>query len=436
MKFLLPVLILLAFIFTAHPQTAVTNDAAVTEFDVNGLKVIFKRRVGSATVSAGMFVRGGVRNQTAQNAGIENLTLAAAAEASKKYPRETLRKELARTGTVIGSGASFDFGAISMTSTLQNFARSWDAFTDVIINPTFAADDVDRVRNVVLAGLRNETASADSALGSLEEKVVYAGHPYGNGPSGTIDTVTKLTPADLGAYHKKLLQTSRLLLVIVGNSDPGEIKKIVTAAFSGLPRGDYKDASLPPLAFSQASLDITPRTLTTNYVKGIFAAPSLASPDYYAMRVAMAILQSRVYLEVRTKRNLSYAPNAEMGNKVANSANIYVTAVDANQAVRVMLGEIDNMRKHEIDADEFAGVPGYFLTTYYVDQETNAAQAAELARYELIGGGWRNSIKFLDGIRNVKPSDVFAVSVKYMKNLRFVVIGDSNAIDRSIFLRN
>ncbi len=434
MKFLLPILSLLTFVFTGSSQTTAPADA-VTEFNVNGLKVIVKRRTGSPTVAAGMFVRGGIRNQTAANAGIENLTLNVAVEASKKYPRVAVRKELARTGTQISGGGSFDYGAFSMVSTSENFARSWDVFTDLVLNPTFAAEDVERIRAAALAGLRNATASPDSALGDLEEKIVFAGHPYAVSPSGTIETVSKLTPADLKAYHRTLLETSRLLLVIVGDVDTAEIKKLVTASFNGLPKGNYKDSPLPQLKFSQPSLDITQRALTTNYIKGIFQAPNLSSPDYYAMRVAMAILQSRVYSEVRTKRNLSYAPNAEMDKSEANSANIYVTAVDANQSIALMLNEMETMRRAEIDADDFAGIPGYFLTMYYTEQETNAAQAAELGRYELYGGGWRNSAKFLDGIRSVKPSEVLAVAKKYMQNVRFVVIGDPKAIDRAVFVR-
>ncbi len=436
MKFLLVLLILLTSVFAGYSQTTTSPTANVTEFDVNGLKVIFKRRSSSPTVSAGLFVKGGVRNQSAPNAGIENLALSVATEASKKYPRETLRKELAQTGTVIGGGSGFDFGAMSMTTTSEHFVRSWDAFTDVVLNPTFAADDVERIRSVALAGLRNANASPDSALGSLEEKVVYAGHPYANSPSGTVETVTKFTPVELRAYYQKLLQTSHLLLIVVGDIQVDDLKKAVTASFSGLPKGDYKDSALPQLTFSAPSLEITPRPLSTNYIKGIFSAPSLSSPDYYAMRVAIAILKGRVYEEVRTKRNLSYAPDADMDNRTANSGDIYVTAVDANQAVRVMLNEITKMRTAEIESDEFTNVPGYFLTTYYLDQETNSAQVGELARYELVGGGWRNSEKFLDGVRKVKAADVLAVATKYMKNIRFVVIGDQNAIDRTIFLKS
>jgi zinc protease len=434
-KFFVLTLVILSFAFANFAQTAaVSPEKSITEFDVNGLKVIIKRRPSSPTVSAGLFTRGGVKNQTAANAGIESLALSTAAESSKKFPRDVLRKELSRTGSTINAGANYDFGVISLSSTRQNFDRTWEIFTDVVLNPSFAPKDFQRVREQTLTGLRNQSVSPDSFLGLQEEKVIYANHPYAIDPNGTIETVGKMKLEDLRAYHKNLLQTSRLLLVIVGDLEPETIKKQITASFGSLPRGNYKESVTQPISFAEPTVDVTERAIPTNYVKGIFAAPSLNDPDYYAMRVAMTILQSRVYQEVRTKRNLSYAPNAEMDEKAANTANIYVTANDANQSISLMLKEIEGLKKVEVATEDFSGVPGYFLTTYYIAQETNAAQVAELARYELIGGGWRNSLGFLDNIRKVTSKDIQAVSNKYMKNIRFVVVGNPAAINRSIFL--
>ena len=72
-------------------QSVVANQAAlVSEFDVNGLKVLLKRREGSLTVAAGLFIRGGASNINAQNAGIETLMLSAATEATTNFPRSFL----------------------------------------------------------------------------------------------------------------------------------------------------------------------------------------------------------------------------------------------------------------------------------------------------------------------------------------------------------
>ena len=73
--------------------------AQVTEFDVNGLKVIVKRRASAPTVAGGLFIRGGARNVDEKTAGIENLMLTTAVEAGQKMPRATVRRELSRLGS-------------------------------------------------------------------------------------------------------------------------------------------------------------------------------------------------------------------------------------------------------------------------------------------------------------------------------------------------
>jgi predicted Zn-dependent peptidase len=435
------ILFCLAFAgLAAAQQTAPKIDdleaqaASVTEFDVNGLKVLVKRRATVPTVAAGLFIRGGARNIDAKTAGIENLMLTAATEAGKKYPRQTVRRELARTGSSIGASAGNDYSVATIASTRQNFDQMWDIFADVLMNPAFDPADVNRVRDQILTGIRAQEITPDAALNALEQRVIYAGHPYGHDVTGTAETLSSFTPQQLRDYHNKVMQTSQLLLVVVGDVDPDQIKARVAATFGKLPRGTYKETQMPAIEFSKPSLDIVPRNIGTNYVQGDFNAPSLNSPDYYAMRVAMMILQEMVFQEVRVRRQLSYAPNAELGGLAANTANIYVTAVDANQAVKVMLDQIDQLRTNRIDDDRIEGMTGQFLTTYYLKQQTNAAQAGDLARYELIGGGWRNSFQFLSRINAVTPDDIRTVANKYMKNLRFVVIGNPNAIDRSIFV--
>src|SRR5580765_2924140 len=83
-------LVPLSFAQAAAPSLA-SQAALVTEFDVNGLKVLLKRRPNSPTVAAGLFFRGGTRNLTPQTAGIESFALNVSTEGSAKYPRAVMR---------------------------------------------------------------------------------------------------------------------------------------------------------------------------------------------------------------------------------------------------------------------------------------------------------------------------------------------------------
>ena len=405
----------------------------VTEFEVNGLKVLVKRREGSQSVVAGLFVRGGSRNVTAENAGVEALMLDVATEASQKFPLAVMRRELARTGTGLSYGVNYDYSVLSLASTRRHFDRSWDIFVDSALNPSFRPEDFERVKSRTLVSLSDNEDTPDSFLQELQSRVAYAGHPYLNHPRGTVASVTNLTLEQVRTYHQRMMQTSRLLLIVVGDVDPQEIRKKVEASFGKLPKGDYKVEPLPQLSFSAPTVAVTARPLPTNYVQGVYAGPPLTSNDIYPMRVASSILQNRIYTEVRVRRNLSYAPDAFLSSQSANVGGIYVTSVDANQSVRVMLDEIRRLQTQEISTDEIKATAQQFLTRYYLGQETNAAQAGELAQYELIGGGWRNSAVFIDRLRAVTPAEVRRVANTYMRNLQFVVIGDPRSIDKVVF---
>jgi len=185
-------------------QVIARQASLINEFDVNGLKVLVKRRAGSQTVAAGLFIRGGVENITAVNAGVEAFMLNVASEASANYPRERMRKELSRMGTVIGEGVNYDYSALSMTSTRTNFERSWDIFTDIALRPSFTKEDVELVKSRLVASLSDDTDEPDTYLQRLQERVAYAGHPYLKRPEGTAETIGKLTAEDLRAYHQRI----------------------------------------------------------------------------------------------------------------------------------------------------------------------------------------------------------------------------------------
>jgi zinc protease len=408
--------------------------ALVTEFDVNGLKVLVKRREGSQTVVAGLFLKGGTQNITAANAGIEDLMLDVSSEATMSFPRERLRVELSRLGSAISSGVNYDYSALTLGTTRVNFDRSWEIFTDVALRPSFTPEDVERVRNRLVLALRDDADTPDSYLQMLQARVAYAGHAYLNDPRGTSASVSKLTAEDLRRYHKQMMETSRLLLVIVGDLDAQQLRPRIAATFGKLPRGDYRPAAVSPLSFAASTVDVTPRELPTNYVQGVFTAPPLDSPDLYPMRVATSILQNRLFVEIRVKRNLSYAPDAFLWSQGANLGGVSVSSTDANQSVTIMLKEMARLRNEPISPDDLKGTIQHYLTRYYLGEETNAAQAGELAQAELIGGGWRNAKLFMDKMSAVTAADVQRVSQKYMHNIRFVVLGNPKSVDPKVFL--
>jgi predicted Zn-dependent peptidase len=153
------------------------------------------------------------------------------------------------------------------------FDAAWALFSDAAMHPSFDPADFDRVKTRQLISLKSDSDTPDSALQAQVSKVIYAGHPYANDPNGTIASMQSLTLDDLKRFHREIMQTSRLLLVIVGDLSAESIRQRVDASFGKLPRGDYKPAPVAPLAFTQPTVDVTAKGLPTNYVQGTYAAP-------------------------------------------------------------------------------------------------------------------------------------------------------------------
>jgi len=435
----LPTIVLLALLNIAAlaqataPQLAATDNT--TDFTTaNGLKTIHRQVTGNEVIAVRIYFKGGTRNYTDKNAGIENVLLEVAQQGTKNFSKGVLNRELARTGTVLESAGGYDYSIVAMRCVRQHFDRAWQLLTDVILNPTLEEKELALIKDQLLSALRQENDDPDSTVAAASDRLLYRAHPYINRPTGTPESISTLTAADLKAYHTKLLETSRMLVVFVGDAPLPEIKSKVEASFGKLAKGNYQASPLP--AFQSATMpefQITNRAVQTNYIRATFAAPALDSPDYPAMSVLINILQQLFFQEVRVKRNLSYGADANLLALGANAGNLTVTTQKPNETVRVMFEQIEFLQRQIIREEALAGIISGFLTQFYTKLETNDAQAARLGEYELLGGGWRRSLTWLDDIRKVKPEDLNRVARTYLRNFHFAAIGNPAYFDKELF---
>ena len=112
---------------------------------------------------------------------------------------------------------------------------------------------------------------------------------------------------------------------------------------------------------------------------------------------------------------------------------LYVTAVDPDTTLKVILTEVRRLQREPVSRDRLQETLNTYGTNYWMMQETNMGQAQQLGMWELTGGGWRNAMTYVDRMKTVTPADVQRVATRYLKNARFVVIGDPKKIDRALF---
>ncbi|HUB05943.1 MAG TPA: pitrilysin family protein [Myxococcales bacterium] len=439
MKRLLPLMALFACATPGAAGAGAENlakpvEQGVTELDADGLHILVKRIPHVQLVAAQLYVEGGVRNWSADDEGIERLALASAIEGgAEDLPGSAFHRALARLGTQIGAESNEDYSVVEVKSLLPRWQASFDLLADAFLHPALPASEVEVQRQLQLSALRQEQEDPDAQLAVLSHALFYRGLPYANRALGTPATVAKLTRDQLAAHLASLRQKSQWLLVVVGDVDPGEIAAWARKTFAAVPKGSWQPQPLEPPHFDAPKLEVVNRPLPTTYVMATFPAPSWRDPDLAVAAVAMNVLKETLFEEVRTKRELSYAPAAGLSLGGAGEGFLYVTAEDPNLTYRVMLDVLHGLEAGRFQPAVLEGDKRVFLTNFLMRDEATDGQAALLGQAQLLGGDWRLAGTLLDRVRGVTAAQVSRFLKGHARDMQTVVLGDAAKIDQKLF---
>ena len=416
--------------------TSLTADSGTRSYNVGGVRVIHRYVTANEVVAANVYLLGGTRQLTHDNAGIEQLLLETSGYGTRRYARDTLRRRMAALGSEIDIVASADWTRIGLRATSSTFDSTWSMMADRLIAPTLDSGAVELVRARILAAVRARRDDPDALLSSLADSIAYVDHPYSIDPIGTERSLGTITRADLVRYHASQITTSRMLVVIVGKIDRARVERLVTGTLATLPRGEYTWTEPPAPPIRGDALVVEHRQLPTNYILGFFHGPSSANArDYHALRVATAVLSGRLFGEIRSRRNLTYAVNAPFLERALAAGGVYVTTVSPDLTMGLIRDEIQTLQQEIITRQGLSELVQQFITEYFLNNETNAAQADFLARAQVYQGDYRTADQFVNELRNVGPEDIRRVTRLYLRDARFAYVGDTTKISRSALAR-
>ena len=396
--------------------------------------VLLRPAKANEVVALRLYARGGSTTIGAAQAGADLLYARSARRGTENFPKAILNAELARMGSEVGCRADEDLTVFHLRCLRRHFERSWEIFVDVVSRPLLASEDIEVVRRQMLLAIRQRDDDPDGRLGDVARAHVYSGHPYAPNPDGTLESVSALDADALRAHARARLLRANLFLVAVGDLEPEMIATRVRDAFAALPAGNAPVPLPPALAFTRSRLQSEARELPTNYILGQFAAPALADADHPAAMVTLSVLRDRLFEEVRTKRNLSYAPGAGLGSHAANLGWIYVTATEPQPTMRVMLDEMRRLCDQTLDAKELHDKVQVYVTSYHLQNETNQAQASFLARYELLGGGWQRAGAFVSRLEALTPAEIRTSAQAMFRQVQYTYLGDVARADPAVFV--
>jgi len=418
-------------------STKNTPDSKTQEFNIGNFKVILKFAYNQV-ISTQLFIKGGTANYTKQEEGIEALALDVATDGgTENYDKDSYHSILERMGSTISYESSFDKSRIALTCIKSNWDRSWELFTDVILNPRFDESPFINAKERLILNAKDGEADPDAFLKQLSMQDLFNDRNYSKLPNGSHESLINLELNQVRKYYKSLLAQNNMFLVVVGDIKKNDLLTKVKALLDQLPKQTKIASSknnLTQLEINKSTINYEEREIATNYIRGMMSAPSLGTKEATAMRIAMSILGNRYFVEIRTKRNLSYAPQAYMARLKIPYSVIYVTTTDPNTAVGVMIDEIKKIKKEGFTDKELKDKKGNYLTQYYMQMETNSSQAYNLGQNEVLSK-WQDLDNFVKEVNELALKDINAAFDKYAKGIKWTYLGKKENIDVSIFLQ-
>jgi zinc protease len=427
----LKTLFVLLIIFSSVSPVFSADD--LKEIDVDGVKVIIKN-TGKDVISARLFVTGGTANYPLEKQGIEGLTYNVVIKGGTlTMTKSDFLAAADKIGTQFGSNASLDYGEMNMLCLKESFNRSWELFTDAILNPAFNTDDFANKKEQFISYAKQNEADPDGKLEELALKTSFKGKNYEKSPGGTSESLSLLILDDIKAFYRENVCKKRVFLVVAGNVDENDIIAKVRATLAKLPEGTPSNPE-QYAKLEQPSQDIVERKISTNYLSGIMSSIPWDSPDAVAMMVAMNIMYNKYFIELRSKRGLSYAPAAYLnGDAITNPYSVfYITTDKPKEALDVMVSIINDVRKNGFTDEELKTSKNTYLTRNFMRLETASNQSLNIGRWKL-RGSVNSHDNFGSLINSVTVQDINRVFTSSTGSLKWTYLGDPTKVSPEDF---
>ena len=289
----------------------------------------------------------------------------------------------------------FNAGRESIRGTLRTLKENEDEAFDLLrlaLNaPRFDASAVERMRSQLVSQIQRQSTSPNDISSRTWWRTAFPNHPYGHPASGTLESVARITVADLRDYHRRVLARDALKIGVVGDIDPATVGRLIDSAFGPLPaEGDL--APIPDVEPQgigrQIDVDLNvPQTVVTFGGYGL----KRSDPDFMAAYLVNHVLgggafSSRLYTEVREKRGLAYGVSAGLAwlHHAAVLLGGTATRADAtSQTIGVVESEVARMAKDGPTQEEIDKAKAFLKGSFALGLDTSSKIANQLVNMQV-----------------------------------------------------
>jgi zinc protease len=404
----------------------------------NGLRVIIVPRTEIPLVTAQLLIKSGGEVDPSALAGAADMTASLLTRGTTTKSATQIAEAIEALGGTLTSGAGWDASTITTSVMSNRIGPALEIMSDVVRNPSFKDEEIDRSRRQTLNGLRGVLATPGSIARLVAARVVFRDSPYGHSLSGTPESLPRLKRDDIVKIHSMYYRPDNAILVIGGD--------IAAANGFALAQKYFGDWQNPPNALPKLQIT-TPESTTSGRrilvidqptagqtaVLAVRSAINRDNPDYYRGIVANAILSGysgRLNWEIRVKRGLSYGAASQLDMR-RSAGSFMASAQTKNQSgaevASLALAEIAKLATGELLDSEMSTRKASLLGGFARSMETTGGVVSQFGTLAMYGVPLDEINRYIGSVQAVKAADVksFAASRLNVDSTSVVIVGNA-----------
>lgn len=388
----------------------------------NGMTVIFEKR-NLPIVSVAFAVRNGGVNESAEEKGISHFIEHMLYKGTPTRNTKKIAEEIEKNGGELNGFTDEAITAYWCKMPSKHLNIALDVLSDMVKNPLFDEKEIEKERKVIFEEIKMRKDIPRVYVYDKTKDFLY-GEPFGPSLIGTYETMSSIDKEKMVEKFKKVYAPNNMVLCVVGDANFEEIVEFAEKNFGS------ENGEVPRLKFelkNEEKIETRKGIDQANLVLA-FHSPLAGDKKNYAAQVLNGVvgvgMSSRLFSEIREKRNLCYAIKGDLDiNKDFSYNLIYVgtTKENVEKVKKLILEEFEKVAK-DLDEKELNQVKEQLIGNYQISMEDSQDQMVNLLGSELNG----NAEEFYDfekNIKSVKLEDVKELAGKVKDGFSFFCVG-------------
>jgi len=412
----------------ARANVETNHDNAIQKIVLpNGLTLLVKEDHRLPFVEFRAVFHGGVLAETPEDNGTTMLLARMLIKGTPTRSAEKIATEIESVGGSLDTyGGNNSFG-INAEVLSEDFATGLNLLADVILNPIFPANELEREKEIQIAGIRSRKDELLKSASLAMRRALFGNIGYGLDSLGSEESLARISIAGLKTFQHKLTVPNNCVLAIFGDVKVDEVQAAVETAFAGWKSNMASTFHLQSLVFNSVKRVEETRDKKQAVLVIGFPGTTMDNDDRYALDLLQECcsdLGSRLFLRIREQLGLAYYVGAQNFAGLVPGYFAFYTGTEPTKAAQVeteLLKEAELLRKEGLTAEELKRAKAKIIGQKKISRADLGNLASTSALDELYGLGWQRAELDDAKYEAVTLEQAKAAAQKYLKPDAFVV---------------